>query len=35
MHQHAGAPRGILYNEHMEGDGPNIFKHAWGGLDRN
>ena len=23
-----GAPHGILYNEHMEGDGPMIFKHA-------
>jgi bifunctional non-homologous end joining protein LigD len=23
-----GAPHGILYNEHMEGDGATIFKHA-------
>jgi hypothetical protein len=23
-----GAPYGILYNEHMAGDGPQIFKHA-------
>jgi bifunctional non-homologous end joining protein LigD len=23
-----GAPHGILYNDHMEGDGPQIFRHA-------
>jgi bifunctional non-homologous end joining protein LigD len=23
-----GAPHGILYNEHMEGAGPQIFRHA-------
>jgi bifunctional non-homologous end joining protein LigD len=23
-----GAPHGIVYNEHMEGDGPMIFRHA-------
>lgn len=23
-----GAPAGIVFNEHMEGDGPTVFRHA-------